>query len=114
MTPTDLSILERALSGQEITSEEAEQAMEAVEAMRKRDWAHRVLDAYSDLSSNHYTEITSGNGGFYCCWFRPCKGGAEEYDNRWGKTRDAARLSAAQSVIPDLSAEARATLGACP
>lgn len=35
MTPTDLSILERALSGQEITSEEAEQAMEAVEALRQ-------------------------------------------------------------------------------
>ncbi len=34
MTPTDLKIIERALSGQAFTSEEAEQAMEAVEALR--------------------------------------------------------------------------------
>ena len=35
MTTSDLSILERALSGQEITSEEAEQASEAVAALRE-------------------------------------------------------------------------------
>lgn len=35
MTPSTLSILERALSGQPITSEEAEQVTEAVAALRE-------------------------------------------------------------------------------
>jgi hypothetical protein len=36
MTPTALSIIEQALSGHPITSEEAEEAMEAVEELRER------------------------------------------------------------------------------
>ncbi len=49
MTPSDLNIIERALSGQEITSEEAERAMEAVEAMRKSRWDQLVLTTWAAL-----------------------------------------------------------------
>lgn len=44
MTPSDLNIIERALSGQEITSEEAERAMEAAEAAARIVNVPRVTD----------------------------------------------------------------------
>ncbi len=112
MNKSDLRIIERALSGQAITSEEAEQAMEAVEAMRRRDWAVRVLDAWAESNESNVPDVRRCEDGSWNCLAVNVIGAfLKDWD---GPTPDAARHAAALAIWPTLSAEEQARIGECP
>jgi hypothetical protein len=110
VTPSDLAIIERALIGESITSEEAEQASEALGALRERDWAVRVLDAWFLMMTTAGWDSPTpapelGDSGR---WF------VYTGDSHWADFPDAARLAAAEAVWATLPEAERASLGERP
>lgn len=104
MNRDELFIIERALSGQEITSEEAEQASEAVGALRCRDWSVRVLDAAEPLGWHfewHGKKLTALTPGAQYRFFD-------------ATSRQATRHAAAKAVFEALPVTIRAELGEAP
>lgn len=108
MTPATLAIIERALTSDVITSEEAEQASEELGELRRRDWDVRVLDAFR-LANEWEGPIGPEPSEVVPGWYINVGG-----DSRFGATADEARHAAALAVWPTLSAEVRARIGECP
>jgi hypothetical protein len=82
----------------------AQETADALLALLRRDWAVRVLDAQGRARSSRaeYPRICVG-GGFVI-------GSLPDLF----PTEEASRIAAAQAVYPELSADTRTELGACP
>lgn len=116
MNPVDLETIETALVNPSISEEAAVSAIEALSALRRRDWSVRVLDACRRCTPHAESwETQSTSSGFYVEMLdcnRDCLDGPWELKR--GADEDAARHAAALAVLPTLDAATQADLGETP
>ncbi len=110
MTEENVKTIEDALSHPSIDEDAAVSAIEALAAMRTRDWDVRVLDAWG-AECGDYARSWDNCRTLAACWVAQADGGTRMTP---GETPDAARHAAALAVFPTLAAETRARLGECP
>ena len=111
-------LVEAQTEGSELKRLALEQ-LTTIEAMARRDWAVRVLDAQLGTMPFGCSWDVSNMGDEHWTTFRDDQG--DTIDGAWDtaceretRSPDAARLAAAQALVPSLPADVRAELGECP
>jgi hypothetical protein len=89
-----------------LSGEEIRRLCSALEADARALWAHKCLDAWADKTGKDAPSVRLSVAGE----FRVLPWGLEHM----GPTRDAARLSAARAIFPNLPVSVRRELGEEP
>ena len=108
MTPMEADTVTQNLAHR--LGKDQPQAWSDLEAMLRRDWAVRVLDAWAEAIGRSWSNCPGDDEVFPFVTLR-----SEQWTElREGDSAAAARHAAALAVFPALDEAARAALGECP